>query len=100
MSGRVRLWVFAAGAAVVAALFTMACLALHWTASGVVLGLVSTALAAGCAALAVRRAGPARTGRAWAPVRRLQSGHIGDYVAWTIMGVALLAVLAGPSMLL
>jgi multicomponent Na+:H+ antiporter subunit D len=66
----------------------------EWTAAGVALDLFSTALAAGCAALAVWR--PVHTGaaRAWVPVRRMQSGHIGDYVAWVLAGVALLAALA------
>ncbi|TJZ44492.1 NADH-quinone oxidoreductase subunit D [Streptomyces piniterrae] len=75
----------------------------HWTAAGVVLDLVSTALAIGCAALAVWR--PGRTGHPgasgwWTPIRRMQSGHIGDYVAWALAGVALLAVLTVPGMLL
>src|SRR5882757_3299598 len=57
-------------------------------------GLTSTLLALGLAALAVTR--PKLLGeRSWtAPLRRLQSGHIGDYVAWMLMGTTLLAVLA------
>ena len=68
----------------------------HWTPVGVLLGLLSTLLALGLAALAVTRprllAAPA-----WAlPLRRLQSGHIGDYVAWVLAGAALLGALALP----
>ena len=33
----------------------------------------------------------------WAlPLRRLQSGHVGDYVAWVLVGAALLGALALP----
>ncbi|WP_425472900.1 hypothetical protein [Streptomyces botrytidirepellens] len=68
----------------------------HWSAAGLLLGLLSTALAIALAALAVRR--PARTGAAalLAPVRRLQSGHVGDYVAWMVAGTALLTALTVP----
>ncbi|MFF6996773.1 complex I subunit 5 family protein [Streptomyces sp. NPDC008313] len=71
----------------------------HWTPAGVLLGLASTALALGLAALAVTR--PELLGeRAWTePLRRLQSGHIGDYVAWMLAGAALLGVLALPGIL-
>ncbi|GGX74688.1 complex I subunit 5 family protein [Streptomyces anandii] len=65
----------------------------HWTAAGVLLDLLSTALAVGLAALAVVRprwlAAPDRA----LPLRRLQSGHVGDYVAWTLLGMALLGAL-------
>ncbi len=60
----------------------------------VVPGLISTAGAIGLALLAlfpgwlaVGRPGAA-VGRALHPVRRLQSGHAGDYVAWLTFGVA------------
>ncbi|MFD5392399.1 hypothetical protein ACFWMG_47320 [Streptomyces sp. NPDC127074] len=68
----------------------------HWQATGILLGLLSTALAIALATLAVRR--PVRTGTAalLAPVRRLQSGHIGDYVAWLVAGTALLTALTVP----
>ncbi len=68
----------------------------HWTPAGVLLGLTSTLLAVGLAALAVthRKGLP---GEAWTgPLRRLQSGHIGDYVAWLLAGAALLGALALP----
>ncbi|MGW8377571.1 complex I subunit 5 family protein [Streptomyces sp. ODS28] len=65
-----------------------------WTLSGVLLGLLSTALACGIAALGVRSPRPGRLAAAMHPVRRLQSGHIGDYVAWLIAGAALLGLLA------
>ncbi|MFE1931527.1 hypothetical protein ACFW95_14370 [Streptomyces sp. NPDC059474] len=68
----------------------------HWQATGILLGPLSTALAIALATLAVRR--PVRTGTAalLAPVRRLQSGHIGDYVAWLVAGTALLTALTVP----
>ncbi|MFI6347434.1 complex I subunit 5 family protein [Streptomyces sp. NPDC050560] len=74
----------------------------HWTLAGVLLGLLSTAAAAALAARAVRHGHapdrPRRTAR-WASaatrlLRRLHSGHIGDYVAWTLAGMALLGALA------
>ncbi|MEU9101974.1 complex I subunit 5 family protein [Streptomyces sp. NPDC048361] len=68
----------------------------HWALPGVLLGLASTALAVGLAGIAVR--GPARREPStWAePLRRLHSGHIGDYVAWLLVGTALLGGLALP----
>ncbi|MEU7166716.1 complex I subunit 5 family protein [Streptomyces morookaense] len=62
-----------------------------WTPTGAGLGLLSAALATGLAALAVRRALP--TGRWSAPLRRLHSGHVGDYVVWTAAGIGLLSAL-------
>ncbi|MEU9796955.1 complex I subunit 5 family protein [Streptomyces sparsogenes] len=75
-----------------------AAVAQHWSTTGILLGLLSTALAAALAALAVWR--PARTGATalTAPVRRLQSGHIGDYVAWLVVGMALLAALTATGL--
>ncbi|GHB66079.1 hypothetical protein GCM10010377_66170 [Streptomyces viridiviolaceus] len=71
----------------------------HWTPVGVALGLVSTLLAVGLAAVAVVRpkllAPPARA----LPLRRLQSGHVGDYVAWLLVGTTVLGVLALPAVL-
>ncbi|WEO99517.1 complex I subunit 5 family protein [Streptomyces sp. FXJ1.172] len=76
-----------------------------WSAEGVLLALASTALAALLAAAAVW--GPALrsplAGRAAAacetvgrrvvvPLRRLHSGHLGDYVTWLAVGVAVLLV--------
>ncbi|MCW7946645.1 NADH dehydrogenase [Streptomyces hygroscopicus] len=71
----------------------------HWNAAGVLLGLTSTAVAVALAALAVSR--PHLLGeRTWTlRLRRLQSGHIGDYVAWVLAGAALLAVLVLPGLL-
>ncbi|TMU89844.1 complex I subunit 5 family protein [Streptomyces sp. DASNCL29] len=68
----------------------------HWQLTGILLGLLSTALAITLATLAVRRPVHAGTAALLAPVRRLQSGHIGDYVAWLIAGTALLTVLTVP----
>ncbi|MGW5606648.1 complex I subunit 5 family protein [Streptomyces sp. NPDC003753] len=76
-----------------------AAVSVHWTAAGVLLGLASTVLALALAALAVARPGLLAL-RAWTlPLRRLQSGHIGDYVAWVLAGAALLGVLALPAVL-
>jgi multicomponent Na+:H+ antiporter subunit D len=74
-----------------------------WTTTGVLLGLLSGALAVGIAALALwaprlpalvrgaaRRLAPALT-----PLRRLHSGHVGDYVAWLFVGVTALTALIG-----
>ncbi|MGY5060293.1 complex I subunit 5 family protein [Streptomyces sp. 900105755] len=73
--------------------------AVHWTAAGVLLGCLSTLLALGLAALAVARPGLlVAQGRAL-PVRRLQSGHVGDYVAWLLVGAAALGALAAPGVL-
>lgn len=65
-----------------------------WTATGTLLDLLSVALAAALAARALRR--PRRTPgpRALVALRRLHSGHVGDYVAWAAAGIGLLAVLA------
>ncbi|MDN0197710.1 complex I subunit 5 family protein [Streptomyces sp. S.PNR 29] len=69
----------------------------HWTPLGVLLGLASTVLAVGLAAVAVARprllAAPHRA----LPLRRLQSGHVGDYVAWMLVGTTVLGVLVLPS---
>ncbi|MEU2717396.1 complex I subunit 5 family protein [Streptomyces sp. NPDC007205] len=71
----------------------------HWTLPGVLLGLASTALAVALAGLAVTR--PHWTAAPdWArPLRRLQSGHVGDYVAWLLVGATLLGALALPGVL-
>ncbi|WP_210771122.1 complex I subunit 5 family protein [Streptomyces albidus (ex Kaewkla and Franco 2022)] len=71
----------------------------HWNTAGVLLGLLSTALGAGLAVLGARRPRGAVTERLLAPLRRLQSGHVGDYVAWAVAGLALLALLAAPGTL-
>ncbi|MGW1835095.1 complex I subunit 5 family protein [Streptomyces sp. NPDC002067] len=64
----------------------------QWTAAGVLWGLLGAALAPALAALAVRR--PAAEPARWfTPLRRLHSGHVGDYVAWFLAGVTLLGVL-------
>ncbi|MEV0473102.1 complex I subunit 5 family protein [Streptomyces prunicolor] len=71
----------------------------HWTLAGVFLGLTSTLLALGLATLAVKGPKLLGDGSRAAPLRRLQSGHIGDYVAWTLAGTTLLAALALPGIL-
>lgn len=73
-----------------------------WTLSGVLLGVLSAAAAVAVALLALRPAGgPLRSVarsaelRLVVPLRRLHSGHIGDYVAWLMVGLAgLMAALA------
>ncbi|WP_438947771.1 MrpF/PhaF family protein [Streptomyces triticisoli] len=71
----------------------------EWTATGVLLDLLSTAPAVGLAALAVTR--PQLLGAPeWAlPLRRLQSGHVGDYGAWLLVGTALLGAPVLPGVL-
>ncbi|MEU6478764.1 complex I subunit 5 family protein [Streptomyces sp. NPDC047017] len=71
----------------------------HWTATGVLLDLLSALLAVGLAGVAVARPG-LLAAPGWAlPLRRLQSGHVGDYVAWLLVGAALLGALALPGVL-
>ncbi|MEU1271598.1 complex I subunit 5 family protein [Streptomyces sp. NPDC005799] len=71
----------------------------EWTGPGVLLGLLSTGLAVGLAALAAVRP-KLLTCPDWAlALRRLQSGHVGDYVAWVLVGAALLGALALPGVL-
>lgn len=71
----------------------------HWSAVGVGLGLLSAALACGLAWWAVRRpGGPVEPARWAAPLRRLHSGHIGDYVAWALAGTVLVAALLLPAL--
>ncbi|MFE3200382.1 hypothetical protein [Embleya sp. NPDC059237] len=79
-----------------------------WTGEGLLPGAVSTVLAVGGAAAAVwgprlhgRSADRARTGlrrldRAAAPLRRLHSGHVGDYVACLVTGMAVLGPRVHP----
>jgi multicomponent Na+:H+ antiporter subunit D len=69
----------------------------NWTASGVLLGLLSAALAVGVAAAAVyadRLPAHRLAGRVGGPVaaalHRVHSGHIGDYVAWMMTGMVVL----------
>ncbi|PYC70628.1 NADH-quinone oxidoreductase subunit D [Streptomyces tateyamensis] len=67
-----------------------------WTAAGVLLGLLSAALATGLALLAVhplhRGLGAALNRRLVLPLRRLHSGLLGDYVTWLVVGLAGLLV--------
>ncbi|MEV5597756.1 complex I subunit 5 family protein [Streptomyces sp. NPDC052496] len=71
----------------------------HWSVAGVALGLLSAALACLLAWWAVRRPqDPDRPSRWAAPVRRLHSGHIGDYVAFVLAGTVLVAALLLPAL--
>ncbi|MEU3517710.1 complex I subunit 5 family protein [Streptomyces sp. NPDC006654] len=73
--------------------------AVHWTTAGVLLGCLSALLAVGLAALAIARPGLLTAPDRLLPLRRLQSGHIGDYVAWLLVGAAALGALALPGVL-
>ncbi|MEV4754242.1 complex I subunit 5 family protein [Micromonospora sp. NPDC049559] len=82
---------------------TSAAPAVGWSPAGVLLGLLSAALALAIAALFLRP-GPARAALARLDgpmllLRRLHSGHVGDYVAWLFLGAALLAALVGVPLL-
>ncbi|WP_242441146.1 complex I subunit 5 family protein [Streptomyces sp. CB02923] len=71
----------------------------HWSVAGVGLGLLSATLACLLAWWAVRRPRGVAQHAHWAtPVRRLHSGHIGDYVAFLLAGTALVAALLLPSL--
>ncbi|MFE6938200.1 complex I subunit 5 family protein [Streptomyces chartreusis] len=70
----------------------------HWSPAGVLLDLVATALALGLAALAVTRPGWLAAPRRALPLRRLQSGHVGDYVAWVLVGATVVGALALPGL--
>lgn len=64
-----------------------------WTLSKVLLGLIAPALAVAFAAVTVRGFGTAMESRLAAPlrvIRGLHSGHVGDYIAWQILGAAVL----------
>jgi multicomponent Na+:H+ antiporter subunit D len=74
----------------------------NWKLSGVVFGLASAGLAVALAAAALygdrlpaarlaRRAG----GFVLRPLRKVHSGHIGDYVAWMMTGMVTLAAFVG-----
>jgi multicomponent Na+:H+ antiporter subunit D len=76
------------------------------TPTGVLVGVASAALAAALAAASLvtgrwsrmRRAAERAAERLVAPVRTLHRGHVGDFVAWLVVGVAVLgAVLALPA---
>jgi multicomponent Na+:H+ antiporter subunit D len=74
-----------------------------WSALGVGLGVLSTLLALGFAAIGLW---PDRLRLVLRPfeaamthLRRLHTGHVGDYVAWLFAGVAALAALVGLPLL-
>jgi multicomponent Na+:H+ antiporter subunit D len=76
---------------------------MHWTTLGIALGLTSAVLSFAIAfaglyprrfPAAVRR-GAGMAGVPLRVVRRAHSGHIGDYVAWLLVGLALLGALVG-----
>ncbi|MFF2747774.1 complex I subunit 5 family protein [Kitasatospora sp. NPDC058048] len=65
-----------------------------WTVTGVLLGLLSAAVALALATAALHRPAADRhvAARALRALRRLHSGHVGDYLAWLALGVAVLCV--------
>ena len=75
----------------------------NWDAGGLLLGFLSTGLALGLAAaglytgVLLEKLGTiGRMGaKSMSALRDLHSGHIGDYVAWLAVGVALVLVLLG-----
>ncbi|MFF3157414.1 complex I subunit 5 family protein [Streptomyces sp. NPDC057910] len=71
----------------------------HWTLTGLLLGVASAALGAGLAGAAIRSPSGQKPHAWMQPLRRLHSGHIGDYVAWLLVGTALLGGLALPGIL-
>ncbi|MFF2364560.1 complex I subunit 5 family protein [Streptomyces sp. NPDC058122] len=72
---------------------------LRWTPSGLILGIISAALAVALAAVGARGRAHQEP-YAWTrPLRRLHSGHIGDYVVWLLAGITLLGALALPGVL-
>ncbi|MFG2127225.1 complex I subunit 5 family protein [Streptomyces sp. NPDC048751] len=73
--------------------------AVHWSWAGALLGVLSTLLAVALAAAAVTRPGLLAAPDRALPLRRLQSGHVGDYVAWLLVGAALVGALALPGVL-
>jgi multicomponent Na+:H+ antiporter subunit D len=66
--------------------------ATSWTVSGVLVGLLTAALAVGVAVsgLYVRRV-PAWLRSGLTGLHRLHSGHVGDYAAWLVFGAAVFA---------
>ncbi|MEW2544210.1 complex I subunit 5 family protein [Streptomyces sp. NPDC047002] len=71
-----------------------------WTPPGVLIGLLSAGLAAGLALYAVYGLGERTPVRdATTALRRLHSGHVGDYVTWMLLGMTLLGALVLPGVL-
>jgi multicomponent Na+:H+ antiporter subunit D len=68
--------------------------AVTWTVPGLLLGLLSTVLAVAIAAVGLHLRSDAAL-RLPVVLRRLHSGHVGDYVAWLFAGTAVLAALVG-----
>jgi len=79
----------------------------NWDGTDIGLGLATVVVAAGFAAGGLYsrrllawsgRMGPVAT-RSLSALRRLHSGHIGDYVMWQFVGIALLLVMVGSTVL-
>ncbi|UNO38829.1 complex I subunit 5 family protein [Streptomyces sp. MST-110588] len=70
----------------------------HWTVSGIALGLLSAALATALARWSLRPGARTDPARWTAPLRRLHSGHIGDYVACALAGITVTALVLLPAL--
>jgi multicomponent Na+:H+ antiporter subunit D len=63
-----------------------------WSGAGLLLAALTTVLAVGVALFSLRRPrAPAGLARPLAVLHRLHSGHVGDYVAWLVLGAGVLA---------
>ncbi|WP_031480560.1 complex I subunit 5 family protein [Streptomyces bicolor] len=71
----------------------------HWTLPGTLLGLLATLLALALAALAVFHPHRAPAPALAQFLRHLQTGHVGDYVAWLLLGATAVGALALPGVL-
>lgn len=69
--------------------------AVAWHVPGVLLGVLSTAIAVAVAGAGLRGVRLRRLTPLLGGLRRLHSGHVGDYVAWLFAGAAVLAALVG-----
>ncbi|MFE4703277.1 hypothetical protein ACFRIC_40040 [Streptomyces sp. NPDC056738] len=72
---------------------------LHWTLSGLVLGISSAALTMALTARGRPRPGPPEAARLDEATPPPPLGHIGDYVAWLLTGITWLGALALPGVL-
>ena len=62
-----------------------------WYGTGVMLAGLSTVAAVGIAMLSLYVKGPAVVRGPVSVLHRVHSGHVGDYAAWLVLGIALLA---------
>jgi multicomponent Na+:H+ antiporter subunit D len=62
-----------------------------WHGEGIVLAILSTVAAVGIAVLSLYVKGPKVFRGPVSVLHRVHSGHVGDYAAWLVLGIALLA---------